>query len=155
MDFISLIAVHILFVREHNHIAKILAHTIVKLPKCSIFIYNDYILFITFGYCFHRNETCFLCVNPAFTIDAFRMRHAGVYGKFHISELISIPYVIFSPDQMRKTSLYDYIVISQPMVKLDTSIIIGLAVVNIQRGRDQCLRPKKKIICRLWINVSF
>ncbi|XP_017874355.1 PREDICTED: chorion peroxidase [Drosophila arizonae] len=135
-QIISLITLHIVFAREHNRIASILAKLNpsasdewlyqetrrIVIAEIQHITYNEFLPALIGpqqvkrfrliprqkGYSNEYN----IDVNPAITNEfsgaAFRMGHSSVVGKFHIrDEIINIPDVMFNPSRMRKREFYD------------------------------------------------
>ncbi|XP_064556463.1 chorion peroxidase [Drosophila montana] len=135
-QIISLITLQIVFAREHNRVADILAELNpsandewlyqearrIVIAELQHITYNEYLPAVIGsqqmkrfrlmphqqGYSTDYNVD----VNPAITNEfsgaAFRMGHSSVDGKFRIhDEVINIPDVMFNPSRMRKREFYD------------------------------------------------
>ncbi|KAM8706014.1 hypothetical protein ACLKA7_010326 [Drosophila subpalustris] len=135
-QIISLITLQIVFAREHNRIAKILARLNpvatdewlyqearrIVIAELQHITYNEYLPAVIGPHQMKRfrlvprnrdySTDYNVDVNPAITNEfsgaAFRMGHSSVDGKFHIrDEIINIPDVMFNPSRMRKHEFYD------------------------------------------------
>ncbi|XP_055377665.1 chorion peroxidase isoform X2 [Condylostylus longicornis] len=185
----SLVAVHILFNREHNRIATILSAINPELSDEEIFqetrriviaelqhiTFNEYLPAIIGtdimerfslltghqGYNSDYNEDVNPGVTNEFTGAAFRFGHSTVDGRIKSpsGEEIEIPDIMFNVDRMRQKTFYDEMLIGmtrQPMQDFDNAVTHGLSrflfrgdqpfgldlpSLNIQRGRDEGLRP--------------